>query len=226
MYETITENLQRIKNALPNDVTLVAVSKTKPIKDLQKAYDAGQRIFGENKVQELQEKYPALPQDIQWHMIGHLQSNKVKYIAPFISLIHGVESFKLLKEINKQALKNNRKIKVLLQFMIAQESTKFGFSLDEVQTLLISDEYRALNNISIVGVMGMASNVNDHQQVSSEFNMLKKYFDILKINFFHQSNEFTTISMGMSGDYKLAIQEGSTMVRIGSSIFGSRIYEK
>lgn len=226
MYETITENLQRIKNALPNGVTLVAVSKTKPIKDLQEAYDAGQRIFGENKVQELQEKYPALPKDIQWHMIGHLQSNKVKYIAPFISLIHGVESLKLLKEINKQALKNNRKIKVLLQFMIAEESTKFGFSLDEVQTLLISAEYRTLNNISIVGIMGMASNVNDDQQVSNEFNNLKKYFDILKINFFPQSNEFTTISMGMSGDYELAIQEGSTMVRIGSSIFGSRNYEK
>lgn len=226
MHESITENLKRIKQTLPDEVKLVAVSKTKPVKDLEVAYSAGQRIFGENKVQELQEKHPALPKDIQWHMIGHLQRNKVKYIAPFIALIHGVDSFKLLKEINKEALKNERTINILLQFHIAKENTKFGFSLDEVKAILTSNDFAELNNINITGVMGMASNTEDQNEVEAEFKTLAGYYSFLKKHFFSAQDSFKTISMGMSGDYKLAIKEGSTMVRIGSSIFGSRNYEK
>lgn len=224
MPEMIAENLNNIKYTIPKEVTLVAVSKTKPIEDLQTAYNAGQRIFGENKVQELREKEPALPKDIEWHMIGHMQTNKVKYIAPYISLIHGVESFKLLKEINKQALKNDRVIKVLFQFHIATESTKFGFQLSEVNEIVNSEEFKALKNIEITGVMGMASFVNNESQVRQEFSALKSIFEELKSNFFSNQDTFNTISMGMSGDYKLAIQEGSTMVRVGSSIFGARNY--
>lgn len=221
---SIKTNLEKIKGTLTKNVTLVAVSKTKPIEDLQEAYDAGQRIFGENKVQELREKEPALPKDIEWHMIGHMQSNKVKYIAPYISLIHGVESFKLLKEINKQAAKNNRTINVLLQFHIATESTKFGLQLDEAREILNSEEFKGLSNINISGVMGMASFVDDESQVRQEFKSLREIFNELKSEFFNNSPSFNTISMGMSGDYKLAIEEGSTMVRIGSSIFGARNY--
>ena len=224
MSLTIIENLQEIKNSIPTSVTLVAVSKTKPIEDLQTAYDAGQRIFGENKVQELREKEPALPNDIKWHMIGHMQSNKVKFIAPYISLIHGVESFKLLREINKQALKNKRIINVLLQFHIATEATKFGFQINEVNEILNSKEFKDLKNIEISGVMGMASFIDNKSQVRKEFANLKSIFNEIKLNFFPNEKSFNTISMGMSGDFKLAIDEGSTMIRVGSSIFGSRNY--
>lgn len=224
MSLTIIENLQEIKNSIPTSVTLVAVSKTKPIEDLQTAYDAGQRIFGENKVQELREKEPALPNDIKWHMIGHMQSNKVKFIAPYISLIHGVESFKLLREINKQALKNKRIINVLLQFHIATEATKFGFQINEVNEILNSQEFKDLKNIEISGVMGMASFIDNKSQVRKEFANLKSIFNEIKLNFFPNEKSFNTISMGMSGDFKLAIDEGSTMIRVGSSIFGSRNY--
>ena len=222
MSISIAENLKKIQDSIPKSVSLVAVSKTKPIKDLKAAYDAGQRIFGENKVQELREKHPALPKDIEWHMIGHMQSNKVKYIAPFISLIHGIESFKLLREINKQALKNNRIIKVLLQFHIASESTKFGLQIDEAKDILISDEFKNLKNIEITGVMGMASFVNDKAQVRSEFSYLNTIFNQLKKSFFINQDSFKTISMGMSGDYPIAIEKGSNMIRVGSSIFGVR----
>ncbi len=224
MSKKIAENLNKIKDSIFSNVTLVAVSKTKPIEDLQEAYDAGQRIFGENKVQELREKQPALPKDIEWHMIGHMQTNKVKYIAPYISLIHGVESFKLLEEINKQAKKNNRIINVLLQFHIAIESTKFGLQIDEARDILKSDEFQALENIKVAGVMGMASFVDNESQIRQEFQSLKQIFDSLKSEFFENSPSFNTISMGMSGDYQLAIEEGSTMVRVGSSIFGARNY--
>ncbi|MBK6527522.1 MAG: YggS family pyridoxal phosphate-dependent enzyme [Crocinitomicaceae bacterium] len=218
----IAENIIRIKSTLPPSVTLIAVSKTKPASDIQKAYDVGQRIFGENKVQELVSKYDALPKDIVWHMIGHLQSNKVKYMAHFVSLIHGVDSFSLLKEINKQAQKNNRIQNVLLQFHVAQEETKFGFSYDEAEQMLNSNEYKSLENISVVGIMGMASFTDNQSQIHTEFKMLKSYFDQLKKQFFSDKNSFKEISMGMSGDYQIAIEEGSTMVRIGSSIFGGR----
>ena len=222
MSFSIAENLNKIKKTIPEDVSLVAVSKTKPIQDLKKAYDAGQRVFGENKVQELREKQPQLPDDIEWHMIGHMQSNKVKYIAPYISLIHGVESLKLLEEINKQALKNNRIIKILLQFHIATESTKFGLQLKEAKEMLDSDEYKRLENIEVSGVMGMASFVENESQIRQEFSKLKSIFEELKSNYFTSAESFNTVSMGMSGDYPIAIEEGSTMIRVGSSIFGAR----
>jgi pyridoxal phosphate enzyme (YggS family) len=222
MSFSIAENLNKIKNTIPEDVSLVAVSKTKPIQDLKKAYDAGQRVFGENKVQELREKQPQLPNDIEWHMIGHVQSNKVKYIAPYIALIHGVESFKLLEEINKQALKNERVIKILLQFHIATESTKFGLQLKEAKEILDSDEFKKLENIEVSGVMGMASFVENESQVRLEFATLKSIFEELKSNYFSSNDSFKIVSMGMSGDYPIAIEEGSTMIRVGSSIFGTR----
>lgn len=222
MSFSIAENLNKIKNTIPEDVSLVAVSKTKPIQDLKKAYDAGQRVFGENKVQELREKQPQLPNDIEWHMIGHVQSNKVKYIAPYIALIHGVESFKLLEEINKQALKNERVIKILLQFHIATESTKFGLQLNEAKEILDSDEFKKLENIEVSGVMGMASFVENESQVRLEFATLKSIFEELKSNYFSSNDSFKIVSMGMSGDYPIAIEEGSTMIRVGSSIFGTR----
>lgn len=219
---TITKNLHNIKQELPDQVLLVAVSKTKPVEDLQEAYTAGQRVFGENKVQELEQKWSILPKDIQWHMIGHLQTNKVKYIAPFVHLIHAVDSLKLLKTINKEAQKNNRTINCLLQFHIADEQTKFGLSLEEAQQLLTSSEYLQLENIKIVGVMGMATFTNDTTQVRNEFKTLKSIFQQLKNDIFVQQPDFKEISMGMSGDYAIAIEEGSTMVRVGSNIFGSR----
>lgn len=218
----IAENIKQIKSTLPSQVKLIAVSKTKPVGDIQKAYDVGQRIFGENKVQELVSKFDALPKDIEWHMIGHLQSNKVKDMAHFVNLIHGVDSLSLLKEINKQALKNNRIQKVLLQFHIAQEETKFGFSYEEASVILESSEYKNLQNISVCGVMGMATFTDNTSQIHAEFKMLKSYFDKLKTDFFSNENSFAEISMGMSGDYKIAIEEGSTMIRVGSSIFGGR----
>ena len=218
----IASNLQKIKNTIPENVCLIAVSKTKPVSDLQEAYDSGQRHFGENKVQEMCDKEAVLPEDICWHLIGHLQTNKVKYIAPFVHLIHSVDSLKLLLEIDKQALKNNRIINVLLQFHIALEETKFGLTIQEAKELLDSEEYKRCQNINNVGVMGMASFVDDEKHVRNEFKDLKSIFDNLKQNYFSKQSDFKEISMGMSGDYAIAIEEGSTMIRVGSSIFGGR----
>lgn len=218
----IKENLDKIRQTIPSDVTLVAVSKTKPVSALQEVYDAGQRTFGENKVQEMIEKEASLPKDIQWHLIGHLQTNKVKYIAPFIALIHSVDSMKLLKEINKEALKNNRTIDCLLQFHIAQEETKFGLSIEEAMEILQSKEFVEMQNVSIAVIIGMASFTNDEDIVRQEFRTLEHYFQLLKSHFFKYNEHFKEISMGMSGDYLMAIEEGSTMVRVGSSIFGTR----
>ncbi len=215
--------LDQIKEELAKtSTTLVAVSKTKPAARIQEMYDKGQRIFGENKVQECVEKYEMLPKDIEWHLIGHLQTNKVKYIAPFVTLIHSVESEKLLKEINKQAKRQERVISCLLQFKIASEATKFGFTQDDAIHLLKSEAFKKMENIRVIGVMGMASFTHNKVQVRQEFQRLKEIFDFLKKHFFEGSSEFKEISMGMSGDYQLAIEEGSTMVRIGSLLFGSR----
>ena len=214
----IKDNLLEIKNTLPDHVTLVAVSKTKPDEDLMEAYAAGQRIFGENKVQEMVGKWERLPKDIKWHMIGHLQRNKVKYMAEFVDLIHGVDSFRLLTEINKKAEQNNRTIDCLLQIHIAEEDTKFGLDNDELNAILKSEEYHQLKNINVVGLMGMATFTDDETQVRREFQQLKSIFDTIKT----ENPQITILSMGMSGDYQMAIDEGSTMVRIGSSIFGKR----
>jgi len=219
-FNMIAKNIQNIQSKLPENVALVAVSKTKPIADLQEAYTAGQRIFGENKIQEMVEKYDALPKDIEWHMIGHLQSNKVKYMAHFVDLIHGVDKLKTLKEINKQAKKHDRIINCLLQVKIAKEDTKFGFSFDEIRAILTSEEIRELQNINVGGFMGMASFTDDKKQLEEEFSSLKNLFDTLKT----QHSSIKILSMGMSGDYQLAIENGSTMIRVGSSIFGQRNY--
>ncbi|WP_397362519.1 YggS family pyridoxal phosphate-dependent enzyme [Olleya sp. R77988] len=215
---SIKQNLITIKQSLPEHVTLVAVSKTKPVADLMEAYDAGQRIFGENKIQEMADKFQQMPKDIKWHMIGHVQTNKVKYMAGFVDLIHGVESFKLLKEINKQALKHNRVIDCLLQIKIASEDSKFGMSAEDATTLLQSEDFSSLKNVRVTGVMGMATFTDNQDQIKEEFSLLKTTFESLKT--IHL--DLKTISMGMSGDYPLAIACGSTMVRVGSSIFGVR----
>ena len=217
---TIRKNLYQITSSLPPYVTLVAVSKTKPLGDLMQAYKAGQRVFGENKVQEMVEKYHLMPDDVLWHMIGHLQRNKVKYIAGFVDLIHGVDSLKLLIEIDKQAQKQNRVIKCLLQIKIARETSKFGLPIQEAEALLNSETFKSLKNVRIVGLMGMASFTTDKLQISKEFKTLKSNFDQLKQ---HRKN-FKIISMGMSVDYKLAIDCGSNMIRVGSLIFGARNY--
>lgn len=223
---SISKNLNNIKSQLPTHVTLVAVSKTKPVADLMEAYDVGQRIFGENYVQELVEKQEQMPNDIQWHFIGHLQSRKVKLIAPFVSLIHGVDSLKLLQEINKQAAKNNRVIDCLLQVFIAEEESKFGLDEQELDEILneIQQNKENYKNIRIVGLMGMATFTENQNQIEKEFKHLKTIFDKYKtLN--TQHCQLNTLSMGMSGDYQLAISCGSTMVRIGSSIFGTRNYQ-
>jgi len=219
---SIAQNLLKIKSTLPENVTLVAVSKTKPIPDLMEAYDVGQRIFGENKIQEMAEKWEAMPKDIQWHMIGHVQTNKVKFMAQFVSLIHGVDSLKLLEEINKQAKKNNRIIDCLLQIYIAEEETKFGLDEEELNEILASTTFQEMKNIRIVGLMGMATFTNNQEQIRKEFTHLKSIFDHLASQPKTQNLEPKNLSMGMSGDYQLAIECGSTMVRIGSSIFGNR----
>ena len=206
----------------PKRVTLVAVSKTKPNEAILEMYNEGQRVFGENKVQELTAKYEALPKDIQWHAIGHLQTNKVKYIAPFVSVIHSIDSLKLLKEVNKRAKQNDRTIDCLLQMHIAEEDTKFGLNKEEVVAMLESDSFKQFENVRIVGVMGMATFTDNEQQVRQEFKNLKAIFDNLKATYFTNQASFKEISMGMSGDYELAIEEGSTMVRIGSLLFGER----
>lgn len=223
---SIAENIDRIQSLLPAHVKLVAVSKTKPAEDILEAYQHSQKIFGENKVQEMVGKYESLPKDIEWHFIGHLQTNKIKYIAPFVHLIHGVDSFKLLKSIDSEAKKAGRIISCLLQFHIAEEETKFGLSMEEALVMLNSEAFQSLKNVAICGVMGMATFTDNEQQIRKEFAALKSYFDMLKKDYFAQSPVFQEISMGMSGDYLLAIEEGSTMVRIGSSIFGERNYLK
>ena len=219
----IVENLELLKSKIPSHVNLVAVSKTKPISNIQEAYDAGQRIFGENKIQEMASKYEALPKDIEWHMIGHVQTNKVKYIAPFVHLIHAIDSVKLLKEINKQAQKNNRVISCLLQLKIAVEDSKFGLS-EEALLDIINDKAITFGNIKIDGLMGMASFSSNQTQVKNEFSILKNTFDKLKNQKLPINCEMKTLSMGMSGDFQLAIEQGSNMIRVGSAIFGTRNY--
>lgn len=221
----IQENIQRIRQIVPSDVLLLAVSKTKPESDIMQAYEIGCRDFGENKVQEMVRKYEQLPKDIRWHLIGHLQTNKVKYIASFVSLIHSVDSFNLLETINKESRKVGRVIPCLLQFHIATEETKFGLTLDEARQFLDTDAFKTLEHVSIHGVMGMASFTDNKDQVRQEFHHLKSIFDILHTDYF-PNDTFKELSMGMSEDYPIAIEEGSTIVRVGSSIFGARDYSK
>lgn len=226
----IKDNLLDIKASLPSHVTLVAVSKTKPVEDLMEAYHAGQRIFGENKIQEMTEKWQQMPKDIEWHMIGHVQSNKVKYMVPYVKLIHGVDSLKLLKEINRQAVRWRKNVDCLLQIHIAEEETKFGLDENELEELLNSEEFKKMTNINVIGLMGMATFTDNQEQIKREFDYLKSLFNKYKSlktdtsdsELAKQNCQLNTLSMGMSGDYQLAIDCGSTMVRIGSSIFGSR----
>lgn len=220
----IAQNIQNIKSSLTGTSTrLIAVTKTKPIEALQAAYDANCKIFGENKVQEMVQKWEILPKDIEWHLIGHLQSNKVKYMASFVSIIHSIDSLKLLQEVDKQALKFNRIIDCLLQIYIAQEETKFGLSQEEAMEILESEEFKSMKNIRIVGVMGMATNTDNQEQIRIEFRTLKTFFETLKSTYIETANfQLREISMGMSGDYLIAAEEGSTLIRVGSAIFGSR----
>ena len=220
----IQEEIKSIQERLPEHVRLVAVSKFHPIEALEEAYAAGQRVFGESKVQEMTTKYEALPKDIEWHFIGHLQTNKIKYMAPYVALIHGVDSFKLLKEINKQAIKAERIIPCLLQIHIAQEESKFGFSFDECRQMLEEGCWKELTHISIAGLMGMATNTDDENIIQQEFHSLEAFFQEIKDSYFSNQPAFKEISMGMSDDYPIAIAEGSTLVRIGSKIFGQRNY--
>jgi hypothetical protein len=219
---SIAENIQKIEAEIAPGAKLIAVTKTKPVEMLMEAYDAGFKRYGENKVQEMEMKHEQMPKDIEWHLIGHLQTNKVKYIAPFVSTIHSVDSLKLLQEINKQAAKNNRVIDCLLQLFIAQEETKFGLSEEEAKELLTSDAFRELKNVRIAGLMGMASNTDDEEQIRREFRRLKKFFDELNSTLCAGEATLTELSMGMSSDYLIAVEEGSTLVRVGSAIFGSR----
>src|ERR1700761_532704 len=221
---SIADNIKSLKNETNAiKVQLVAVSKTKPAEEVQEAYDAGQRLFGENMVQELVDKHEQLPKDIHWHLIGHLQSNKVKYIAGFINMIQSVDSLKLLQEINKHAEKYDRSIDCLLQVYIADEDTKFGLGFDEVIELMRSEEYAALKNIRICGLMGIATNTENEKQIKEEYYELKTFFDGVKQSFFRKDDAFDTLSMGMSADYQIAIEQGSNMVRLGSTIFGGRV---
>ena len=221
----IKQNLEKFNQELANtSCRLVAVSKTKPVELLQEAYDCGIRVFGENKAQEMTNKHEELPNDIEWHMIGHLQTNKVKYIAPFVSMIHSVDSLKVLKEINKRAKQNHRVIDCLFQMHIAQEETKFGLSEEELSEILTSEVFQQMENVQMKGVMGMATNTENDSQVRKEFRELKRIFEQVKVEHKHTNIDFQEISMGMSGDYKIAIEEGSTLIRVGSSIFGARNY--
>jgi pyridoxal phosphate enzyme (YggS family) len=220
----IAGKIYSIKNKLPEGVRLVAVSKTKPNEDILEAYRAGHKIFGENKVQDLVQKYEQLPKDIEWHFIGHPQTNKVKYIAPFIGLIHGVDSLKLLKVIDREAKKNSREIECLLQFHIAKEETKFGLTLNEAKEIIESNEFKSFKNVIVTGVMGMATYTDDDEQIRNEFKMLNSIFNTLKKEYFSEVKRFTEISMGMSDDYHIAVEEGSTLIRVGSKIFGERNY--
>lgn len=221
---SVGDKLNAIRGQLPGNVTLVAVSKTKPPELILDAYNAGQRVFGENKVQEMVEKHEVLPGDIQWHMIGHLQRNKVRYIAPFVALIHGVDSSRLLRAINKEGVKNNRVIPCLLQIHIASEETKFGLDEDELFEILESDDFQVFKNVKIRGLMGMASFTEDQKRVAAEFRKLKDLFDSSRAKYFNDDPGFSILSMGMSGDYEIALKEGSNMLRIGSAIFGERDY--
>ncbi|PID88362.1 MAG: YggS family pyridoxal phosphate-dependent enzyme [Bacteroidia bacterium] len=221
---SIVEKLNQIKSSIPGHVRLIAVSKTHPQEMILEAYEAGQRIFGENKVQELCEKQKVLPPDIEWHYIGHLQRNKVKFIVPFVSLIHAVDSLRLLAKINQEAKKCNRIVRCLLQFHIAEEGTKFGMSFEEAKALLQSEEYKSMNNTQLCGVMGMATRTQNKKQISKEFAHLQSYFEKLKSDFFADDPNFTEISSGMSSDYFSAIEKGSTLIRVGSKIFGERTY--
>jgi len=221
---SISENIRKLKAVIPDHVEIIAVSKRKPVVDIMQAYEAGHRIFGENRVQELIEKQPLLPGDINWHMIGHLQTNKVKYIAPFVGMIHSVDSLKLLLAIDREAAKNDRVIPVLLQVHIADEENKFGFSEDELDSLFDSPEFFFLKNVSIDGLMGMATYTEDLEKIRSEFRCLGEIFSRVKNAYFAGSDHFRHISMGMSGDYEIAIEEGSTMIRVGTVIFGDRTY--
>lgn len=218
MIMTISENLKSFKAKLPKDVTLVAVSKTKPVRELMEAYHAGQRVFGENKIQEMEAKWQEMPKDVKWHMIGHVQRNKVKYMAPFVNLVHAVDSLKLLREINKEAQKNDRTIRCLLQIKIAKEESKFGMDEAEAASLLVSEAFKELQHVKIVGLMGMATFTDDEKLISEEFQHLKKAYERFK----ETQADFEILSMGMSGDYTIALEHGSTMVRVGSAIFGER----
>lgn len=220
----IANEITKIKSSLPAATRLIAVSKTKPVEDIQQAYDAGQRVFGENKALEMRDKHEVLPNDIQWHFIGHLQTNKIKYIISYVALIHSIDSCNLLNEVNIAAAKKDRVVDCLLQFHIADEDTKYGLSFDEAQVLLNSPEYKAMNNIRIVGVMGMATFTDNQDQIRQEFRNLKSIFDRLKEQYFADNDSFKEISMGMSDDYPIAIEEGSTLIRVGSAIFGKRNY--
>jgi PLP dependent protein len=220
----IKENLDKINSGIPENVKLVAISKTKPNEELMLAYNAGQRVFGENKVQEITNKSESLPKDIEWHFVGHLQTNKVKYLAPFVDLLHSVDSLKLLTEINKRAKSSNRTIDCLLQIYIAEEESKFGLDLEEAKAIVNSQQFAEFENVRVVGVMGMATFTEDEDQIRKEFKSLKNTFDSLKENYFVDKAYFKEISMGMTNDYPIAIEEGATMVRIGSAIFGARNY--
>lgn len=220
----IQATIKEIRNQLPEQVRLVAVSKFHPIQAIEEAYAAGQRIFGESKVQEMEEKHAALPSDIEWHFIGHLQTNKVKYIAPYISMIHAVDSYKLLAEINKQAAKHNRVIPCLLEIHIAQEDSKFGFTFQACRDMLEQGEWQSLSHVAICGVMGMATNTDSKTEVYREFESLHHFFEEIKETYFRNVTSFKEISMGMSHDYPLAVRAGSTLVRVGSKIFGERNY--
>ncbi|WP_071145208.1 YggS family pyridoxal phosphate-dependent enzyme [Bacteroides ihuae] len=220
----IRENIEQVLSDLPQGVRLVAVSKFHPVEALKEAYDAGQRIFGENKVQEMGAKQEVLPKDIEWHFIGHLQTNKIKYIVPYVSLIHGIDSYKLLNEVNKAAEQNGRVIDCLLQLHIAQEETKFGFSFEECKQMLTDGKWKKLAHIRICGLMGMASNTENEEQIRREFRSLKSFFDEMVHTHFADKSAFCELSMGMSHDYRMAVTEGSTLVRVGSKIFGERTY--
>ena len=221
----VKENLKKIRETIPSGVLLVAVSKTKPVEDLQEAYDAGQRVFGENHALEMRDKHEVLPKDIDWHFIGHLQTNKIKYIVSYVKLIHSIDTFNLLQAVNKEAIKHNRVVDCLLQFHIAEEETKFGLDMAEAEEMLNSEVFKAIKNVRICGVMGMATNTDDMTQVRKEFHHLKDIFTTLKSKYFADCEWFKEISMGMSHDYPIAIEEGSTMVRVGSKIFGERNYQ-
>lgn len=218
----VSENIQKLLEEIPSHINLIPISKTKPEEIILEAYNSGFKIFGENKVQEIVRKHENLPVDIEWHMVGHMQTNKVKYLAPFIHLVHGIDSLKLLKIVNKEAVKAGRTINTLLQIHIASEETKFGFSKEEVYSLLDSADFRILHNVKIMGVMGMATYTSDQSQIRKEFQGLFKFFERVKTEYFLEDSDFKEISMGMSADYKIAIDEGSTMIRIGSLIFGNR----
>ena len=220
----VKENLETVRKTIPSGVLLVAVSKTKPVEDLQEAYDAGQRVFGENHALEMRDKHEVLPKDIDWHFIGHLQTNKIKYIVQYVRLIHSIDTFNLLQAVNKEAVKHDRVVDCLLQFHIAEEETKFGLSMEEAEEILNSDIFKTMKNVRICGVMGMATNTDNMTQVRKEFHHLKKIFNTLKTKYFADCEWFKEISMGMSHDYPIAIEEGSTMVRVGSKIFGERNY--